>query len=133
MVIYNGIDLIEIVRFERALQRHGQRFLSRIFTAQELTDCAGRVASLAARWAAKEAAAKMLGVGLRGLGAGEASPALPWHSIQVGRDPNARPILILHAEAADRAQALALQSVTLSLSHTREHAIASVIGITYAS
>lgn len=126
-MIYTGIDLIEIERFERAIQRHGQRFLRRIFTEEEIADCAGRVASLAARWAAKEATAKMLGVGLRGLAAGQASPALPWHSIQIRRDQHDRPIVQLEAEAAERCQSLAVQSIALSLSHTREHAIASVV------
>ena len=129
-MIYTGIDIIEIARFERAIQRHGQGFLNRIFTPEELADCVGRVTSLAARWAAKEAAAKMLGLGLRGIGAGVGSSALPWHSIEIRRDGHGRPIISLHAEATEQAQALAIQSIALSLSHTREHAIASVIGTT---
>ena len=67
-MLYTGIDLIEIARIERAVARWGDRFLLRIFTPAELAAYRERLPSLAARWAAKEAAAKLLGVGLRGLG-----------------------------------------------------------------
>ena len=59
-----GIDLIEIVRIEQALQRHGDRFLKRIFTENEISDCQERLNSLAARYAAKEAVAKAFGTGI---------------------------------------------------------------------
>src|SRR6185503_11153936 len=67
-MLYTGIDLIEIERIERAIARWGERFLQRVFTPAELAAYRTRVPSLAARWAAKEAVAKLLGVGLRGLG-----------------------------------------------------------------
>jgi holo-[acyl-carrier protein] synthase len=127
-MLYTGIDLIEIERIARAVERWGDRFLDRVFTPAELAIYRARPASLAARWAAKEAVAKLLGVGLRGLGgAGRLEDALLWTEIEVLSDPEGRPALALHGRAAARAQALGLGPIALSLSHTREHAIASAV------
>lgn len=131
-MIYTGVDLIEIARIARAAERYGDRFLARIFTASELERCAGRPESLAARWAAKEAAAKLLGVGLRGLGAGPQADAVAWTEIELLNDRNGRPVLTFHGAAADRARALGLTAVDVSLSHTRELAIASVVALATA-
>jgi holo-[acyl-carrier protein] synthase len=127
-MLYIGIDLIEIERIARAIERWGDRFLDRVFTPAELAIYRARPASLAARWAAKEALAKLLGVGLRGLGgAGRPGDALAWIEIEVLSDPQGRPALTLHGRAAERASALGLGPIALSLSHTREHAIASAV------
>jgi holo-[acyl-carrier protein] synthase len=127
-MLYIGIDLIEIERIARAIERWGDRFLDRVFTPAELALYRARTASLAARWAAKEAVSKMLGVGLRGLGgAGRPGEGLAWMEIEVLSDPQGRPALTLHGRAAERASALGLGPIALSLSHTREHAIASVV------
>jgi holo-[acyl-carrier protein] synthase len=129
-MLYTGIDLIEIARIERAVARWGERFLRHIYTPAELAAYRERPASLAARWAAKEATAKLLGVGLRGLGAAErAANAVSWTEIEVLGDARGRPVLALHGRAAERARALGLAELALSLSHTREHAIASVVAI----
>ena len=83
---------------------------------------------LAARWAAKEAVAKLLGIGLRGLGGvGRPGEALAWTEIEVLSDAQGRPALTLHGRAAERARELQLGPIALSLSHTREHAIASAV------
>ena len=83
-MLYTGIDLIEIERIARAVERWGDRFLDRVYTPAELAIYRARPASLAARWAAKEAVAKLLGVGLRGLGGGERTDdALAWTEIEV--------------------------------------------------
>jgi holo-[acyl-carrier protein] synthase len=130
-MLYTGIDLIEIERIARAVERWGDRFLDRVFTPAELARYRERTASLAARWAAKEAVAKLLGAGLRGLGgAGRVADALTWHDIEVLSDTDGRPTLTLYGRAADRLQALGLGSIALSLSHTREHAIASASALT---
>src|SRR5689334_5951976 len=130
-MLYTGIDLIEIERIARAAERWGDRFLVRVFTPAELALYRARPASLAARWAAKEAVAKLLGVGLRGLGgAGRPNDALAWTEIEVLPDPHGRPALTLYGRAAERAQALGLGAIALSLSHTREHAIASAVAAT---
>jgi holo-[acyl-carrier protein] synthase len=132
-VLYHGVDIIEVARVRRAAERWGERFLRRVFTPGELADCglaegAPRFESLAARWAAKEAAAKALGRGLSGLAAGTGD-LLHFHDLEVARGPGGRPELRLHGGAAAAAVALGLAQIALSLSHTREHAIASVVGL----
>lgn len=129
-MLYTGIDIVEIERIERALQRWGQRFLQRVFTAAEQRDAGGRPRSLAARWAAKEAAAKALGIGVSGPGAAAAvgaGVALRWHEIEVRRAAGQPPQLVLHGSAARRAAALGWHAVALSLSHGRQFAIALVV------
>jgi holo-[acyl-carrier protein] synthase len=129
-MLYTGIDLIENARIERAIVRWGERFLHRVFTPAELAAYRGRLPSLAARWAAKEATAKLLGVGLRGLGAADRlAGAVAWTEIEILNDAQGRPTLTLHGRAADRARALRLGALAISLSHTREHAIASVVAL----
>ena len=63
-----GIDMVEIDRLAAAIERHGQHFLDRIFTSVEMAECAGKAASLAARFAAKEATVKALGTGIGPVG-----------------------------------------------------------------
>lgn len=132
-MIYHGIDLIEISRVRHAAERWGARFLNRIFTSDELEACgigshSPRYQSLAARWAAKEAAAKALGLGLTGLTAHpEKHIPLRFHEVEVARGPGGRPLLLLHGRAAEAVTTLALVEIALSLSHTNQHAIASVI------
>ncbi len=116
--VRTGVDLIEISRVEAVVRRHGQRFLDRVFTPQELADAGGRTASLAARFAAKEAAAKALGCGI-----GQVS----WLDIEVTRDPERRPVLVLHGAAWRRAQELHLREWSISLSHSGDYAIALVV------
>lgn len=128
-MLYTGIDLIEIERIERAVARWGTRFLQRVYTAAELRAYRERLPSLAARWAAKEATAKLLGVGLRGLGGSEHKPgeSIGWTEIEILSDQHGRPTLMLSGRAAAHAQALRLGPIAISLSHTREHAIASAV------
>ncbi len=113
-----GVDLIEIARVEAVMQRHGQRFLNRVFTPQEQADSGGRAASLAARFAAKEAAAKALGCGIGQVG---------WLDIEITRDPERRPELVLHGAAWRRAQELHLRQWSVSLSHSGNYAISLVV------
>ena len=90
-ILYTGIDLIENTRIERAIDRWGERFLRRVFTPAELETYRGRTRSLAARWAAKEAAAKMLGVGLRGLGAAtRPAGVVAWTDVEILSDGQGR-------------------------------------------
>ena len=122
MQLATGVDLIEIERIRRALERHGERFLRRIFTIAELEDLgpqpAAHTASLAARFAAKEAAAKALGCGIGPVG---------WLEIEVRRGPAHEPQLALHGAAARLAKAKGLTQWTVSLSHTQDYAIALVV------
>ena len=129
-MLYTGVDVIEIARIEQALARWGERFLARVFTPAERLDSAGRSSSLAARWAAKEAAAKALGVGIQGLGAAAtvgAATAARLIEIEVRRAPGGQPTLLLHGGAARRAAELGWQTSALSLSHSRDFAVAFVV------
>jgi holo-[acyl-carrier protein] synthase len=120
MILRNGVDLIEIGRVKEAIERHGERFLTRVFTETEQRDCGGRVSSLAARFAAKEAVAKALGCGI-----GDVS----WLDIEVRSDELKAPYLVLHGEGEMRAKQLRLTNWSLSLSHTHSQAIAFVVAI----
>ncbi len=120
MRLATGVDLIEIDRLERTIRRQGDRFLERVFTPQELADCASNLASLAARWAAKEAVAKALGTGIG---------AVRWREIEILRGPAKQPVLRLHDEALKLADAQRLHSWSISLSHTDSHAIALVVAL----
>ena len=131
-MLFNGIDLVEVPRIEQAVMRWGERFLQRIFTPTERAACQTRMTSLAARWAAKEATAKMLGVGLRGLGGVHRHTehgAVAWTEIEITNDERGRPLLTLYGRAAARAEALGLVAWSVSLSHTGALAIASVVGL----
>lgn len=118
-----GVDLIEIARFERALKRYADRLLERVFTRSEVLYCRGRTAELAARFAAKEAVSKALGVGMRML----SRDGIHWQDAEVIGDLRGKPVIRLYGRAAERAAELGLADWAVSLSHTRENAIAVVI------
>jgi holo-[acyl-carrier protein] synthase len=119
MKISTGIDLVEIERIESTIARHGERFLSRVFTPAERQSCADRAESLAARFAAKEAVAKALGSGLDGFG---------FQDIEITRAENGAPGLILHGVAAQKASQEGLVKWSISMSHSQGHATAIAVG-----
>ena len=114
-----GVDIIEILRVKRVYDRYGDRFLRRIYTDREIAYCRGRAPQLASRFAAKEATMKALGTGVRGI---------RWRDIEVVRGRGQAPRIELHGTARMRADRLGLIQIALSLSHSREFAVASVIG-----
>lgn len=116
-----GVDLIEVNRIEAALARYGERFLTRVFTESELAYCRGRPHELAARFAAKEAVSKLLGVGI------QHRDGVHWRDIQVVSGERGKPSVKLSGKAARRAEEIGLRTFALSLSHSREHAIALVV------
>lgn len=118
-----GVDLIEVPRVERALARHGERFTRRVFTPAEMLYTRGRGPELAARFAAKEAVSKALGVGVRML----ASEGVGWQEVEILGDWRGRPEVTLHGRAAERAAELGLTQWAVSLSHTKEYAVAFVV------
>lgn len=120
MKLATGVDLIDIFRIREAMDRHGDRFISRIFTEAEQRDCGGRIASLAVRFAAKEAVSKALGCGI-----GDVS----WLDIEIRSNENKAPYLVLHGEGERLANQLGLSNWSVSLSHTENQAIAFVIAI----
>ena len=120
MNLRTGVDLIEIERVEATIQRYGQRFLERVFTPRELAEVGENVASLAVRFAAKEATAKALGTGIGDVG---------WQEIEILRGPARQPNLYLHGRASDLADSLDLETWSLSLTHDQSYAIALVVAI----
>jgi len=120
MNLRTGVDMIEIERVDQAVAAHGDRFLDRVYTPAELAYCRGRASSLAARFAAKEAAAKALGTGIWRQG-------VTWTDVETLSDPESgAPRLNLHGAAAALALAQGLTTWAISLSHDRSRAIAFV-------
>ena len=122
MIVGLGTDLVEIARIEESIARFGERFLTRVYTPGEIAFCQRKKnaeESFAARFAAKEAAAKALGTGIsRGVG---------WLEIEVARQQGERPEIVFHGRAAERARAMGVQHMSLSLTHSRDVATAVVI------
>jgi holo-[acyl-carrier protein] synthase len=122
VVIGLGTDLIEIARIERSVQRFGDAFLRRVYTPGEIAYCQRKknaAESLAARFAAKEAAAKALGTGI--------SRGVSWREFEVRRKWGERPELHLSGRAAEIAAGLGVRRISLSLSHSRTVSIAVVV------
>jgi holo-[acyl-carrier protein] synthase len=113
--------MVEIPRIARAIERWGERFLQRVYTPAEIARYGRRVPELAARFAAKEAVSKALGVGIWG------REGISWADAEVRSDPLGKPEVILYGRAADRARELGLDQWAVSLSHTDEHAVAVVV------
>ena len=118
MTLSSGVDIIEISRIKRVLDRYAQRFLDRVYTEGEIVYCRGRAPNLAARFAAKEATMKALGTGVRGVG---------WKDIEITRRESGAPGVLLHGRAQRRARRLGVLDIALSLSHSREYAVAFVV------
>jgi holo-[acyl-carrier protein] synthase len=118
MILATGVDIIEIQRIQGVIERHGECFLTRVFTPLELAEVGGSLHSLAARFAAKEAVAKALGCGIG---------PVSWQEIEIQRGPANRPILQLHGAAADLAEQQKLRTWSISLSHSGEYAIAFAV------
>ncbi len=112
-----GTDLVEVERLQGVISRQGERFLQRVYTPAELEECAYSLPSLAARWAAKEAVAKALGTGIG---------PVAFREIEVRRGPLREPVLHLHGHAAALAKQLGLTEWAISLSHTKNYAVAVV-------
>ncbi len=113
-----GVDIIEIARIARALERFGDRFLRRVYTPREIAYCRGRIPELAARFAAKEAISKALGTGLNGIS---------WVEMEILADARGKPYILLHGKAEARARHLGLNHWAISLSHHDRDAIAFVV------
>ena len=116
---YHGVDIVEIWRVRQAVERWGDRFLTRIYTPAEIDFCRNRISELAARFAGKEAVMKALGTGTHGVG---------WRDIEILPNHRYVPEVFLHGRARSQAEELHIDSLCISLSHSREYAIASVVG-----
>ncbi len=119
-----GVDLIEVERVAQSVERFGARFLHRVFTEEELEESRRRITWLAGRFAAKEACAKALGTGI--------GASVSWHDMQILRQPSGKPALRLLGDAAKLAAALGIAHLDVSISHTRQYAMAVVVALTGA-
>src|ERR1700723_3660343 len=122
MLLGLGTDLIETRRVEQSIDRFGDRFLERIFSPLEIAYCKRKknaAESFAARFAAKEAGAKALGTGI--------SRGVSWKELEVRREIGERPTLHLSGRAAERATHMGVRTLSLSLTHSRDVAMAVVV------
>ena len=117
-MLTTGVDIIEIHRIKQVLDRYGERFLNRLFTPNEIDYCRGRAPNLAGRFAAKEATMKALGTGARGVS---------WKDIEVVRADSGAPSVKLYGRAENRAEWLHVVEISVSISHSREYAVAFVV------
>ena len=123
MIVGSGVDLAEVPRIRKAIERYGLRFINRVFTPREIAYVERRAGSrferYAARFAAKEAAMKAIGTGWRhGIG---------WTDFEVANLPSGKPTLLFHGVAARFAERLGVRNVSLSITHTAETGMAIVI------
>ncbi len=122
MILGTGLDIAEVQRIEQSVTRFGRRFLERVFTPQEIEYCErhkNRFERYAARFAAKEAAMKALGVGWRN--------GIRWRDLEVVNLTSGRPTLRLRGAAARLAEKNRVRNVSLSITHTETQALAQVI------
>ncbi len=113
-----GVDIVQVQRIARACDRWGERFLTRIYTDEELARYQGRIPELAVRFAAKEAISKALGTGINGI---------RWREMEILSDRRGKPTVALHGAALARAEKLNLEEWAVSLSHSDDDAIAFVV------
>jgi holo-[acyl-carrier protein] synthase len=122
LIIGMGVDLAEVGRIQKAIERHGEAFLRRVFTAGEREYCErfrNKYERFAGRFAAKEAAMKALGTGWR--------RGVRWVDFEVVRELGGRPTIRLDGEAKKIARELGVKRIALSITHTEEQALAQVV------
>ena len=123
-IIAHGIDLVDFPRIEAMVARHGHRFMDRVFTAKEQADAEAiknSAEKLAGRFAAKEAVLKLIGTGWRG--------KISWRDIEVVNNALGQPIVNLSGEVKRIADEQGIEQLTLSITHTADFAIASVVAL----
>ena len=123
--IAHGIDMVDCHRLEEIIERHGERFLQRVYTPLELEYCRQSkrmIEHLAGRFAVKEAVLKVLGTGWRG--------GIRWTDIEVRNEPSGRPVVRLTGRCREIADEMDMPTILVSISHIKTHAIASAIGCT---
>ncbi len=121
-VVGIGVDLVENARIEHSLERFGERFLQRVFTAGEIEYSRSMkfpARHLAARFAAKEAVSKAFGTGI--------GKAMGWKDIDVRRKSSGEPYVVLEGGAKELSLARQVTKVSISLSHTDNHAMAVIV------
>lgn len=113
-----GIDIIEVERVRKVYEKHGERFLQRVFTELEVRQCRGKVTRLASRFAAKEAISKALGTGLHGVA---------WREMEIVQIRSGRPTVRLHGQAKARAELLGISAFDVSMADLAQFSIAVAV------
>ena len=124
MIVGLGTDIVEVSRIEKMIERHGDSFVNRIFTCGEIAYCRQRKFSaepFAGRWAAKEAVMKALGTGF--------IQGTHFQEIEIVTEPSGRPRVLLHGSTAELAKQLGIDELLVTMSHCREYATATAIGL----
>lgn len=122
MIVGTGIDIAEVDRIARTIERYGRRFLERVFTADEIRYCeskANKAERYAGRFAAKEAGMKAIGTGW--------NRGVRWQDVEVQRAPGSRPMIAFHNTAGEFFRKLGATRAHLSITHTKDSAMAQVI------
>lgn len=122
MIYGTGVDIVQVDRIKKIIERWGDKFLKRLFTAEEISYCKSKKEPahyFAVRFAAKEAAGKMFGTGLG---------KIKWTDIEVKKDEYGCPSLRFYDQAEKFARKKGIERVHLSLSHEKEYSLAQVIG-----
>jgi holo-[acyl-carrier protein] synthase len=122
VIVGSGIDIAEVDRIRESVERYGPRFVERVFTPAEIAYVqrkANKYERFAARFAAKEAGMKAIGTGWR--------RGVRWQDFEVTNLPSGKPTLKFHGVAAQFAERLGVRNVSLSLTHTKENAMAFVV------
>src|SRR6187455_3426088 len=118
-IIGTGIDIVECLRIAQMIEKHGELFITRVYTDAEIEYCTARKAATqhyAGRWAAKEAILKALGTGWR--------RGISWRDIEVRNEPGGRPTVAMRGGARDVVERLGITEMLISISHCRSHATA---------
>jgi holo-[acyl-carrier protein] synthase len=119
-----GTDIVECLRIRRMIERHGEQFLTRVFTERELRYCQrskNATEHFAGRWAAKEAVLKCLGTGW--------AKGLCWTDIEVVNDTSGKPAVTLRAATAEHAKAMGIREIMITISHCRAYAVAYALAV----
>jgi len=122
MIVGTGVDIAETARLEQALERHGERFVKRLYTPREIAYCErfkNRAERYAARFAAKEAAFKALGTGW--------AEGVRWLDVEITHQPSGKPELALTGRAKELARQLGVTRAAVSISHSDRYVVAQVI------
>lgn len=123
-VVGIGTDIVECLRIAQMIERHGELFIQRVYTPQEIRYCQSRKQAtqhFAGRWAAKEAILKALGTGWR--------KGISWRDIEVRNDPAGRPVVGMRGGARDVVEQLGIGEMLISISHCRSHAVAYALAL----
>jgi holo-[acyl-carrier protein] synthase len=123
-IIGIGTDIVEVLRIARMIERHGELFLGRVYTAREIDYCNQRKAAtqhFAGRWAAKEAILKTLGTGW--------SSGIEWRDMEIRNDEHGKPSVALGGKAREHCELLRIREILISISHCHTHATAYALAI----